>query len=405
MIDDILKNILYENKIDKDFNEEVKYGYRLPLQDTINQSFEKIKPNYRYGGSLAKGTANINDCDIDLLCYLPSDCNLSVGNIYESVVTSLQNSNYIYEVKNSAIRVTGENNELWDISVDLVPGKYSSADNKDVYLWCNKSKNRLLSNPETQINKVRESNIKDVIRFIKYFRKFKRFNFKSFFLEIFAIDIIEQTISDDDTFYDKLIKFCSHFNEIGKTKIYDPANKHGNNIMTIHTDFEFQIIRDKIKELYDVLLTNNEQTIKDYFDNKPINIENAYKENSKSNSLALHLLETRPFINLSCVNENNVEYQTNHVFKKGETFWFNIKFLSSIPLNNVKLIVSNSGYEATRANCLRGNEECTDKINKTFYQRKETSSYNGYHFVQAKGYDNLKRPYYSNIFVVHICDY
>ena len=134
MINEFLNNILDKNKVDKDFNEEVKYEYRLPLQNTINQSFDKVKPNYRYGGSLAKGTANINDCDIDLLCYLPADCDLSVENIYETVENSLLNSNYKYESKNSSIRVSGENNDLWDISVDLVPGKYTYSDNKNVFV-------------------------------------------------------------------------------------------------------------------------------------------------------------------------------------------------------------------------------------------------------------------------------
>ena len=405
MIDEILNNILFKNKVNKDFNEEVKNGYRLPLQDTINQGFEQIKPNFRYGGSLAKGTANINDCDIDLLCYLPSNSDLSVENIYKTIEKTLQKSNYIYQSKNSAIRVSGEAGETWDISVDLVPGKYTSSDDKDVYLWCNKTKNKLLSNPETQINKVKECNIKDVIRFIKYFRKFKDFKFKSFFLEIFAIDIVEPTITEEDALYDKLIKFCSHFNEIGKTKIYDPANEHGNNIMTIHTEDEFQTIREKIKELYEVLLTNNEQIIKDYFENKPINLENAYRENVKKNLQAIRFLSVLPLISLTCVGSNGVEYKDYHKFKKGEKFCFNIKCISNIPLHNIKIIVANSGYEASRANCLRGTEESTTKKSANFYCRNEESSYNGYHYVQAKGYDNLKKAYYSNIFVVHICDY
>lgn len=405
MIDEILNNILFKNKVNKDFNEEVKNGYRLPLQDTINQGFEQIKPNFRYGGSLAKGTANINDCDIDLLCYLPSNSDLSVENIYKTIEKTLQKSNYIYQSKNSAIRVSGEAGETWDISVDLVPGKYTSSDDKDVYLWCNKTKNKLLSNPETQINKVKECNIKDVIRFIKYFRKFKNFKFKSFFLEIFAIDIVEPTITEEDALYDKLIKFCSHFNEIGKTKIYDPANEHGNNIMTIHTEDEFQTIREKIKELYEVLLTNNEQTIKDYFENKPIDLENAYRENAKKNSQALCFRANAFYMTLTCVNNEGFKYNSNHVFKKHENIRFNITFPPNISLHNIKIIVSNSGYEASSANCLRGTEEPTTKITNTYYRKDDKTAFNGYHYVQAKGYDDFKRAYYSNLFVVHICDY
>ena len=48
MINTFLNNILDKNKVDKDFNEEVKNGYRLPLQNTINQKFDQVKQNYRY---------------------------------------------------------------------------------------------------------------------------------------------------------------------------------------------------------------------------------------------------------------------------------------------------------------------------------------------------------------------
>ena len=188
MVVEELNRLLNEHRVNKDFREEVKEGYRLPLQEVINTKFE-AKPNYRYGGSLAKGTPNSNSCDIDLLCYVDSDCGLSVENVYNNVKDALSNSNYIFQCKNSAICVTGEKFETpWEITVDVVPGKYTSnEDNKDVYLWCNKDKKRLKSNPEIQINKVKNSNMKDVIRIIKLYRSFHNFKFKSFFLEIFAI--------------------------------------------------------------------------------------------------------------------------------------------------------------------------------------------------------------------------
>lgn len=245
MVSTELNKLLDKNKVDKDFKQEVRDGYRLPLQETINKLFTN-SPNYRYGGSLAKGTANINSCDIDLLCYMDADCEYSVEEIYNNIANSLKDSIYTYSCKNSAICVSGDSEEgKWDITVDIVPGKYTSnEENKDVYLWCHRDEKRLKSNPEKQISKVQESDMRDVVRIIKLYRESHGFKFKSFFLEIFAIDVVENEIRKDDTVYDKLVKFCSHYAEIGKTKIYDPANTN-NDIMQIHSENEFATIRKK----------------------------------------------------------------------------------------------------------------------------------------------------------------
>ncbi|MCR4660686.1 MAG: nucleotidyltransferase domain-containing protein [Clostridia bacterium] len=402
MVNDVLNNILDINNVTNDFREEVKNGFRLPLQDTINKMFE-TKPNYRYGGSLAKGTANKNSCDIDLLCYFDSDNNMSIEKIYMNVVKSLEKSKYYYTVKNSAICVTGDVDDYrWNISVDVVPGKYTSNDeNKDVYLWCNKSNQRLKSNPEIQINKIKKSLSKDVIRIIKIYREKNNFNFKSFFLEIFAVDVVEQDYQEGDSLYDKLVKFCSHYDEIGIRKIYDPANSN-NDIMNIHSSIEFQIIRDKIKELYESLLTNDEITIINCINGKQYDLDAAYAKDAKSHSQALNLKENGGFINLTCVDDEGKSIYSNQTLPKGLSINFYIGFPSSIPASQVTLVVSNSGYESI--NCKRGNEETTKKINGKYY-RNESTSYNGNHYVQAIVKTTTGNKYYSRPFIVRIRDY
>ena len=132
-----------------------------------------------------------------------------------------------------------------------------------------------------QINKVKKSNSKEIIRLIKLYREFNNFKFKSFYLEIFAIDVVEPEFVAGDNIYDKLVKFCSHYNEIGKTKIYDPANS-ANDINKIHDEYEFSLIRNYIEKLYRALLTNDEETIKNCILNKPYDIEKGFLNNAKS---------------------------------------------------------------------------------------------------------------------------
>lgn len=403
MVETALNKLLDEFKVDNDLRGEFKDEYRLPLQDVINTAFD-LKPNYRYGGSLAKGTANSNSCDIDLLCYLDSECGLSIENIYKTVSYALSKSNYVHVCKNSAICVTGERYETpWDISVDVVPGKYTSNDeNKDVFLWCDKDKQRLKSNPEIQINIVKQSNVKDVVRLIKLFRSFHNFNFKSFFLEIFAIEVVESEIKNNDTIYDKLVRFCSHYNDIGKKKINDPANSN-NNIMGIHTDYEFNIIREKIKSLYEILLTNDEISIINYLKGKSVDIDLAYAKDAKSHSPSLLLHNTLFIINLECKDSCGNNIYSERKVKKGIDIIFHIKVPKAIPVKHAKLIVSNAGYEAI--NCPRGNEETTTRINGQHFTKDETTSYNGNHYVQAIVYTSTGNKYYSRPFIVKIRDY
>ena len=412
-VNDELLKLLDVYKVDRDFTNEIREGYRNPLEDVLNSNYD-LKPNYRYGGSLAKGTANTNSCDIDLLCYFDSNYNKSLENIYDETQKTLSSNKYLIECKNSAITVTGKiDEEKWDTSVDVVPGKYTSnEDNKDVYLWCNKDKKRLKSNPEIQIEKVKQSKSKDVIRILKLYRSFNNFKFKSFYLEIFAIDVVENDYEESDNLYDKLIKFCSHYKEIGITKIYDPANKD-NNINTIHDSNEFEIIREKIRTLYDVLQTNDSNTIINCIKGETFDIENGYLTNAKSHSTNLQIKDNSIPFNLVSLNgywskdgeSNWTKFNSEYLLKKNISLRFEISIRPKVRIKEVKLIVSNAGYEAMIHNSLRGNAEETyydNQSNKNVYCRTEETSYYGNHFVQAFVLTKEGKQLYSNLLVVKI---
>lgn len=419
LTDDFLKGLLSKYQVDSKQWSYFKNTLRIPIEEAINAHFSE-KPNYRYGGSLAKGTANNNSCDVDLLVYFNADFNMSVENIYYEVANALRDAGYIFNKKNSAINVFGKDYDIWDdISVDVVPGKYSSGgDDEDVYLCCYKEDDsRLKSNPKKQIDKVKNSSFKQVIRLIKILRQTHGFAFKSFFLELFAIDVVGSNISENASLVDKVVQFAKQFNEIGVTKVFDPANPSGNDIMDIHTNSEFQTIRKYIKALYEVLLTDNEELLEYFLTNEKSYwtieemIKASYEKDASSHSPLLRLgvgYLGSPALSISChIKGNNISLSSGEVVAKEKYLRFEINRSTYYSGYVFKFIISNAGYESRRAGQPRGKAEDPDKELSTVtkYVKQEHTLYNGNHYVQAIGTYPIKDTLYSIPFVVKVRDF
>lgn len=412
-----IRDLLLKYRVDGDFHKEIRKEYRNDLQSVLSKAFDQgTKVNFRYGGSLAKGTANKNSCDIDLLCYLDSNSILSIEDIFKATEKALRDNGYHFEPKNSAIKVLGKLGEsIWDISVDVVPGKYSSnVESGDVYLWCKRTKSRLKTNPETHINKVKESDSKDVIRTIKLFRDHNNFKFKSFFLEIFAIDVVEPDYEEGDSLVDKLIRFCDRCGDIGRKNITDPANLN-NDIMTIHNEWEFERIRDQIKKLRNALLTDDEVVIENCILNKPYDENQSYVQNAGNHSSLIKFNQNRlvPFFNFTIQGY----YSTDYSYRNSTLEYtdlskdLNLKFVSFVPgsiaIKNLSWIICNAGYEAKKAAQLRGDrleqsDERPPEPSGRKFIKYERAAYHGNHFVQAILETTSGRVFYSNIITVKI---
>lgn len=407
-----LKELLAQYKTTREFAKEVREGYRVGIEKLLKEVFGS-EVSFRYGGSLAKGTANTIDCDIDLLCYLDYDSKLTVKEIYIKALEALEEDYYL-QLKNSSIKIHQKHDESWDYKVDVVPGKYSTnVESGNVYLWRREDNAKLMTNPKEQINLIKESESKEVIRLIKLYREFNNFEFKSFFLELFAVQIVEPNYADGDSIQDKLIKFCSMYDEIGKKKVNDPANSN-NNIMEIHNESDFENIRQKIKKLYEALVTDDAETIVNCILGNNYNIEEAYKNssfrNNKNNLLQLKDLNIHPFSIKSYIDESERlrPFSSYDILSKGKNLCFKIiSPLMTQEIEDVKWIIANSGYEARTGDELRGDkfedsEEENNLVVREGYTRRETTKFHGNHFVQAVIYTKKKAIFYSNILTVKI---
>lgn len=76
-----LVELVEKIRISRDAKTEMLDKYKIPLEQIIRSEFKDI--NVLYGGSLAKGTAIKNKSDVDLLCYLDAEFNLSVEGFYK----------------------------------------------------------------------------------------------------------------------------------------------------------------------------------------------------------------------------------------------------------------------------------------------------------------------------------
>lgn len=418
LTDQFFKGLLSKYDVKPGRWEYFRDSLRAPIERAINEHFSS-KTNFRYGGSLAKGTANKNSCDVDLLVYFDSDFQMNVGTIYHEVAKALTNAGYLLQKKNSAINVHGRNGKYWDdISVDVVPGKYSGGgEGKDVHLYCNKDGSRLKSNPEKQIDKIKTSSMKQVIRLIKLLRAAHGFAFKSFFLELFAVDVVEPDLKENTSLTEKLLQFASRFKEIGVTKVYDPANPHGNDIMGIHSESEFEIIRKHIKNLYEVLLTDDEKLVRDYFMGNIAYwqmeglIKSSYEKSAKDHSELLNLKigqSGSPAVSLSCQIKGTSKFlSSGETIGKETSLRFSINGSSLYSGYTFYFIVSNAGIEARLKDQLRGEaEEKTDKLSTgSHVVREEHTEYNGNHYVQVIGTHSNRAPLYSMPFVVKVRDF
>ena len=399
-----LHDLLDKYRVEQKYLNFVDDNYKSPLDDFICSIFP-INPHIRYGGSIVKNTANSDSSDIDLLCYFDSSFKMSVESIFNTIAYELKKANYYIRIKNCAICVLGKAGEKpWDVEIDIVPGKYIDNDNNDVNIWQSRYKRNLKTNPIKQLDTVKKSKMKDVIRLIKIYKKKHHFRFKSFFLEMFCIQIVEPLVKDDDSLFQKLFKFCSCYNAIGKEKVIDPANQFGNNLMDIYTEEEFDQIRFHIQQLCEVMLTGNVEGVVKTIENNAYccDIESLYKRDAKSHSPSLNISTCVGEIRLMCTDEEGNIISSGQILRKDLSLRFDITTLFKCSKSTVKLIVSNAGYEAQ--NCKRGEEYTVKEIDSNHFYRYETTLYNGDHYVQAiirNGYGS----HYSDFFIVRIRDF
>lgn len=223
--EEYLKKVLKEQELADDGPELRDLDqHRKDVERLLKNEFGS-GPEFREGGSKAKGTMIREAYDLDLPYYFPRD-DVSAGEtieeIYESVEEALQKE-YRTERKGVAVRLL-DCEEGTDFHVDVIPGRFVDGDDGDAFLYPSSSdKERLQTNLDTHIKHVQESGVVDAIRLQKLWKARRGLKVKTFALELMMIDLLEN--KKKATLPDQLKHVWTEFRDhIDDLSIEDPAN-------------------------------------------------------------------------------------------------------------------------------------------------------------------------------------
>lgn len=200
---------------------------RADIESILTATFSDCDPSIRYGGSKAKGTMNLIDYDLDVICYFPrtdTRAGKTIKEIYENVQAALERK-YSVDPKTTALRVKDHER---DLHIDIVPGRFIDA--SEIYAFVHQNgrladKGWLQTNLDRHVSYVVDSGCVPEIRLSKIWRHCAGVSLRTFPLELLVIEILTSTDIDglDRRFTEVLEQFRDRIHSLSIT---DPANEN-----------------------------------------------------------------------------------------------------------------------------------------------------------------------------------
>lgn len=225
-----LKKILAEQSF-SETDQELKdlRKRRQDIEKILRENFSEAKPSIRWAGSMAKGTMIRESYDGDMTCYFPheeDDAGMTLEDIYKNVQDVLA-ADYSVEVKASAIRVRALDDWHTDLHIDVVPGRFTDADNDDVFLHrTTGDKERLKTNLQVHIDHIKSSGVTDAIRLTKLWKVRNGLDVaKTFVLELLVVKLL--ATKKNSSLENQMIHVWSKFRDNADSlSVTDPANSN-----------------------------------------------------------------------------------------------------------------------------------------------------------------------------------
>jgi hypothetical protein len=213
---------------------------RKEIEDLLRTRFSKSAPSIRWGGSMAKGTMIREAYDGDMTCYFPhedSEAGSNLEEIYENVATVL-GEEFEVERKTSALRVKDPSTKeakgfAEDLHIDVVPGRFTSDDEGDVFLHrTTGDKARLKTNLQVHIDHIKGSGVTEAIRLMKLWNVRNGIGAKTFVLELLVVKLLKER--KNAGLARQLEHVWTEFRDkASELAVEDPANPTGNELTPI----------------------------------------------------------------------------------------------------------------------------------------------------------------------------
>jgi len=228
--DAYLKKILEQQTFENDDQElEDLRKHRKDIDKLLRAHFSKSTTSIRWAGSMAKGTMIRESYDGDMTCYFPHDeteAGTTLAEIFENTEKGLLKS-YNVERKASALRVRDRESWTTDLHIDVVPGRFTTDEDTDVFLHrTTGDKERLKTNLQTHIDHIRQSGLQDAIRLLKLWKTQNGIDTaKTFVLELLVVKLLEDKTSS--TISEQIEHVLTEFRDSpNDLSVEDPANSN-----------------------------------------------------------------------------------------------------------------------------------------------------------------------------------
>lgn len=168
-------------------------------------------------GSIAKGTANRSDCDLDVLISLSSSCTTPLADICTSLRDALWYSKLPASIQNASVQT-----KIADLEIDLVPARQHLG-SRDHSIYNKRKASWRKTNVQMHAQIVSNCGCLDEIRLLKLWRNQWGLEFPSVFLELTVMRALRAdwpgTLSGR---FLAVLDFLA--SDIMNVKVVDPAN-------------------------------------------------------------------------------------------------------------------------------------------------------------------------------------
>ncbi len=221
--------------------------YRKDIETTLLGHFSRPIPSIRWGGSVAKRTMIMEAYDGDMTCYFPheAESGSNLEEIYENVDQVLREE-YEVERKGSALRIKDPSMKeskgfAQDLHIDVVPGRYTSEEEEDVFLHrTTGDKQRLKTNLQVHVDHIRNSGVTSAIRLMKLWNVRNQVAAKTFVLELLVVKLLKQKSTGD--LATQLRHLWTEFRDnADDLAVEDPANPTGNDLKPVLDEVRHQL--------------------------------------------------------------------------------------------------------------------------------------------------------------------
>ncbi|MCB1058134.1 MAG: hypothetical protein KDD11_21755 [Acidobacteria bacterium] len=224
-------NRILEQQTFKDDDQELKdlRQRRDDIRERLLVEFSSSAPSIRWAGSMAKKTMIREAYDGDMTCYFEHDetsAGSTLKELYEATEKALR-VDFQVERKTSALRVRAQDDWTTDLHIDVVPGRFTTDDRDDVFLYqAGGEKERLKTNLETHIEHIRDSGVREAVRLMKLWRTRNGIDSaKTFVLELLVVKLLQDHV--DEELPSQLEHVWTEFRDrASELRVEDPANSN-----------------------------------------------------------------------------------------------------------------------------------------------------------------------------------